>query len=405
MSSKHVPLRTSNVAKYKLHSQVETTGAMHGLWVIAVTADNNGNSGPGLVTLSEVRGGGKIFLDEMATVVTTPGKNKQPRREKKIFLGDAPTVDFTLGARKAVQQRNSLLLESDSDTDSDEGGFHIEHHKPSNKIILQEAPTVDFRLGDHKAAAAACSLHLDSDSDSDEDGDFDFTKTHDFTHNKRTTANYTKTGNNAPPPAPPSDGDALPKHTTMQTSNVSKYVLHTQVGQIGDGSMNGWWVAAVKANSGDSGPGRITLSERKLTQREIFLVSMTIDYGKTASVPAPLSPPKPADAKAADAAASGTGKTKKASLLSKGAGMLRSRSLFLHKQNEKLADKQAMNKVAEEQVRLPLLTPPLPCSPPPCAHTPPLLTPPLLTPPSLVHHPFVHPPPPLVHSPAFRSPH
>jgi hypothetical protein len=77
--------------------------------------------------ITEVRA--PIFLDEMATVVATQGKNKQPRREKKIFLGDAPTVAFTLGARKAVQQRNILLLESDSDTDSVEGGFHIEHHK------------------------------------------------------------------------------------------------------------------------------------------------------------------------------------------------------------------------------------------------------------------------------------
>jgi hypothetical protein len=47
----------------------------------------------------------------------------------------------------------------------------------------------------------------------------------------------------------------------LKTSNVGKYPLNTQVGAIGDGSMNGWWVVEVHAdNGGNTGAGSITLS-------------------------------------------------------------------------------------------------------------------------------------------------
>jgi hypothetical protein len=51
------------------------------------------------------------------------------------------------------------------------------------------------------------------------------------------------------------------KRKNLNTSNVAKYPLNTQVGTIGDGSMNGWWVVMVRANNGGTtGPGALTLS-------------------------------------------------------------------------------------------------------------------------------------------------
>lgn len=50
-------LKTSNVAKYELHSQVKSVGdgSMNGWWVVNVQADNGGSTGPGVITLSDVR--------------------------------------------------------------------------------------------------------------------------------------------------------------------------------------------------------------------------------------------------------------------------------------------------------------------------------------------------------------
>ena len=57
-------LKTSNVAKYKLRSQVQSVGdgTMNGWWVVQVQADNGGSTGPGIITLSDVR----PLEDEMA---------------------------------------------------------------------------------------------------------------------------------------------------------------------------------------------------------------------------------------------------------------------------------------------------------------------------------------------------
>jgi hypothetical protein len=56
---------------------------------------------------------------------------------------------------------------------------------------------------------------------------------------------------------PPAQG----QRKNLKTSNVGKYPLNTQVGAIGDGSMNGWWVVEVRAdNGGNTGAGSITLS-------------------------------------------------------------------------------------------------------------------------------------------------
>eukprot|EP00935_MAST-01C_sp_MAST-1C-sp1_P001931 g1931.t1 len=50
----------------------------------------------------------------------------------------------------------------------------------------------------------------------------------------------------------------------LKTSKVEKYAIGTQVSNIGDGTMNGWWVVGYTADGGGStGPGKITLSERR----------------------------------------------------------------------------------------------------------------------------------------------
>jgi hypothetical protein len=50
-------LKTSNVTKYKLHSQVQSVGdgSMNGWWVVGVQAENGGSDGAGVITLSDVR--------------------------------------------------------------------------------------------------------------------------------------------------------------------------------------------------------------------------------------------------------------------------------------------------------------------------------------------------------------
>ena len=44
-------------AKYKLYSQVQSVGdgTMNGWWVVRIQADNGGGTGPGVITLSDVR--------------------------------------------------------------------------------------------------------------------------------------------------------------------------------------------------------------------------------------------------------------------------------------------------------------------------------------------------------------
>jgi hypothetical protein len=309
---------------------VEGAGAMHGLWVILVKADNNGDSGPGLVTLSDIRGGGKVFLGDMETVVTTPGKmsrNTHKNPQQKVFLDDMATVATTPG--------QSFLLDSDSD-DSDDGGFHVTAAKNSSRIILHDMETVATTLGDAPPSwkSRNKALHLsDSDDSDDSDDGFEFGQTTEHTANIRLQNQ---------PPVPPATPDG---RFTLETSNVAKYKLYTQVGQIGDGSMNGWWVVElIPENGGDSGPGLVTLACDKPSQRDMFIDAMVVANAKKTK--------EDGKKQGGETEAGSEKKKKKESLLSKGAGMLRSKSLFLQKQGEKLATKKAMNMVAEEQVRI-----------------------------------------------------
>jgi hypothetical protein len=50
-------LKTSNVAKYPLNTQVGAIGdgSMAGWWVVEVNGDNGGSTGPGSITLCNVR--------------------------------------------------------------------------------------------------------------------------------------------------------------------------------------------------------------------------------------------------------------------------------------------------------------------------------------------------------------
>jgi hypothetical protein len=46
----------------------------------------------------------------------------------------------------------------------------------------------------------------------------------------------------------------------LRTSQVTKYPLGKQVQNMSDASLNGWYVVAIQATSGNSGPGTVTLS-------------------------------------------------------------------------------------------------------------------------------------------------
>jgi hypothetical protein len=60
---------------------------------------------------------------------------------------------------------------------------------------------------------------------------------------------------------PPSTGSAGTK--TLKTSNVAKYQVRSQVNDMADPSLNGWYVIASQPDSGTSGPGVVTFSQSK----------------------------------------------------------------------------------------------------------------------------------------------
>ena len=120
-------LTTSNVAKYQLHTQVHGVGdgSTEGWWVVGVAAENGRGSGPGLVTLSSVRGGGTVFLQDMDTVDLSLGQARELLAEaaaqapqQRLFLDDAPTVTLSLEQARALSQQ--ILLASDSDDEEDD---------------------------------------------------------------------------------------------------------------------------------------------------------------------------------------------------------------------------------------------------------------------------------------------
>jgi hypothetical protein len=57
-------LKTNNVTKYKLDTQIQNGGEHSGWWVSSVKADNNLGSGPGLVVLSDIPGGGTFLAEQ-----------------------------------------------------------------------------------------------------------------------------------------------------------------------------------------------------------------------------------------------------------------------------------------------------------------------------------------------------